>query len=70
VTARERLARALCMVDERNGGAPWEWYRTDRQREHFFEGADAIIDQMLVMPELNIAHPALQAIKKERENGE
>lgn len=41
---RETLARAICTVDERNGGPPWEWHASQRRgHEMYYEYADAIL---------------------------
>ena len=39
----ERVARAICQVDEQNGAAPWDWYGNDKARSGYFDQARAAI---------------------------
>lgn len=46
----ERVARAICQADEQNGGAPWDWYGTDKARSNYFDAARAAITAMRTPP--------------------
>lgn len=42
-TMVERVARAICEADERNGAAPWDWYGSDKARSGYFDQARAAV---------------------------
>jgi len=39
----EAMARAICQSDEQNGGAPWDWYGSDKARSNYFDAARAAL---------------------------
>jgi hypothetical protein len=44
-TMIERVARELCQCDERNGAAPWDWYK-EKGRDDYRERARAVLTAM------------------------
>lgn len=46
MTMRTRIARAICQADEQNGGAPWDWYGSDKARSNYFDAADQVLSAM------------------------
>jgi Lar family restriction alleviation protein len=52
VAWREKVARAICTVDEQNGGGPWEWHAAQRRGcEMYYEYADAILQALALIPQ-------------------
>ena len=46
MTKLEEIARAICQADEQNGGAPWEWYGSDKARQGYFDQARAVLSAL------------------------
>lgn len=38
----EKVARVLCQEDERDGGAPWDWYKDSGQNQYRERALDVL----------------------------
>lgn len=43
---KERVARAICACDERDGGPSWERCGSDKARARYLEQAEAVLQEM------------------------